>query len=68
MPTEKKYILVVDFGKLCNRASVEIDDVIDTIIIWPLSQQNELILQKYISGIGHNRLAEKVIKSSGTLK
>ena len=68
MPTEKKYILVVDFGKLCNRASVEIDDVIDTIIIGPRSQQNELILQKYISGLGHKRLAEKVRKSSCTLK
>ena len=61
-------VLVVDLGALCSEIQIEFDDLFNEIIIGPRSQQTVDELQGYLRMQGHQKLAEKVTKTTCPLR
>lgn len=63
-----KDVLVVNLEALCSEIQVDFDDLFNEIIIAPRSQQTVDELQGYLRMQGHQKIAEKVTKSTCPLR
>lgn len=63
-----KDVLVVNLEALCSKRQVEFDDLFNEIIIGPRSRQTVDELQGYLREQGHQKIAEKVTKSTCPLR
>lgn len=63
-----KDVLVVNLEALCSEIQVEFDDLFNEIIIGPRSRQTVDELQGYLREQGHQKIAEKVTKSTCPLR
>lgn len=63
-----KKILKVSLEKLCSDENIDIEQLIDSIVIAPRSEQNEQDLKEYIEYLGYKELCNKITKSQCPLR
>lgn len=63
-----KRVYIMDLGKLCEKEKISLEDLIDSIVLGPKSQQNIVDLRWYCKQIGLPKLADKISKSNCPLK
>ncbi len=63
-----KKVLKVSLEKLCAEENIDFEDLIDSIVIAPRSEQNELELKEYLVFLGYKKLANRIMKSQCPLR
>ena len=63
-----KDVVVVNLKDRCSQLKITFDDLFDNIIIGPRSKKSVEELQGYLKKLGHDKLAEKVYKSTCPLR
>lgn len=63
-----KRVYVMNLGKLCEKEKIDIEDLVDSIVLGPKSQQNIEDLKWYFIQIGLSKLANKISKSDCPLR
>lgn len=63
-----KRVYVMNLGKLCEKEKIDIEDLVDSIVLGPKSQQNIEDLKWYFIQIGLSKLANKTSKSDCPLR
>lgn len=63
-----KRVYVMNLGKLCEEEKIDIEDLVDSIVLGPKSQQNIEDLKWYFIQIGLSKLANKISKSDCPLR
>lgn len=61
-------VVVLDLKSRCSQFEIAFDDLFDNIIIGPRSKQSVGEFQGYLKKLGHDKLAEKVYKSTCPLR
>lgn len=67
MSTIRK-VYIMDLDELCIKENIDIENLIDSIIVGPKSQQNIEDLKWYCKQIGLSQLANKIYKSTCPLR
>jgi len=63
-----KRVYVMNLGKLCEEEKIDIEDLVDSIVLGPKSQQNIEDLKWYFIQIGLSKLVNKISKSDCPLR
>lgn len=63
-----KKVLKLSLQELCSEENVDFEELIDSIIIAPRSEQNEQELKEYLENLGYTKLSNKIIRSQCPLR
>ena len=58
----------LNLGKLCEEEKIDVEDLVDSIVLGPKSQQNIEDLKWYFIQTGLPKLANKISKSDRPLR
>ena len=63
-----KKVLKLSLQELCSEENVDFEDLIDSIVIAPRSEQNEQELKEYLENLGYKKLSNKITRSQCPLR
>lgn len=63
-----KRVYVMNLGELCEKEKIDLEDLLDSIVLGPKSQQNMEDLRWYCKQIGLPKLADKISRSDCPLR
>lgn len=63
-----KKVLKVSLKELCSEENVDFEELVDSIVIAPRSEQNEQELKEYLEYLGYKKLSNKITRSQCPLR
>lgn len=63
-----KKVLKISLDKLCSEEGIDFEELIDSIVLGPRSEQNESELSEYLETIGYKEICKKVSRSECPLR